>query len=313
MPLDPLIEAFLDQLKAQPTPDLWDIGPIEARAKFSALMQFIGPKDVPIGKVENILMPGPAGEIAARIYSPVAMGADGQPTLVYFHGGGFVLGDLDTHDGLCRLIANEGWLRVIAVDYRLAPEHRFPAAVEDSYAALCWIEQNAAQYGVDPNRLAVGGDSAGGNLAAVMTQMAKAEGGPKLGFQLLLFPMTHYGADTPSLHDCATGYFLEKKTLDWFSTHYVPSDGDHGDWRASPLQGADLAGLPPAYVMLAGYDPLHDEGVHYVDKLRAAGIEVTLADFPDLVHDFIYMQSVLPQAHEALAQAAKAVEAGLGQ
>lgn len=161
MPLDPLVQAFLDQLNAQPAPPMWELTPAQAREMFVAMMNLVGPKDVPIGKTENILIPGPGGDIAARVYAPVAAGSDAQPTLVFFHGGGWVIGDLETHDGLCRMFANEGSLKVIAVDYRRAPEEPFPAAVDDAFAAVTWIEANAAQLGVDPNRIAVGGDFGG--------------------------------------------------------------------------------------------------------------------------------------------------------
>ncbi|HTO41250.1 MAG TPA: alpha/beta hydrolase [Rhizomicrobium sp.] len=313
MPLDPLLQAFLDQMKDQPAPPMQELGASGARDMFAGLMSLVGPKDVPIGKTENILIPGPGGDIAARIYAPVAAGSDAQPTLVFFHGGGWVIGDLDTHDGLCRMFANEGELKVIAVDYRRAPENPFPAAIDDAFAALTWIEDNAAQLGVDPNRVAVGGDSAGAGLAAVVSQMAKDMAAPKVGFQLLMFPVTHVGGDTSSLHDFAQGYFLETPTLQWFYDCYVPNAQDRNDPRVSPLLAEDLSGLPGAYVMLAGHDPLHDEGQLYADKLRAGGVAVTVADYPDLVHDFIYMQAVLPQAHEAVAAAAKAVSAALGK
>lgn len=313
MPLDPLVQAFLDQLNAQPAPPMWQLTAEQAREMFAALMALAGPKDVPIGKTENISIPGPECEIPARIYSPVAAGSDAQPTLIFFHGGGWVIGDLETHDGLCRLFANEGAFKVITVDYRRAPEHPFPAAVEDAFAAASWIEANAAKLGVDPNRIAVGGDSAGGGLAASVAQMAKAAGAPHIGFQLLMFPVTHIGGQTPSLHDFAKGYFLETETLEWFYRQYAPNEKDRTDPRASPLLAEDLSGLPEAYVMLAGYDPLHDEGLYYAEKLRAAGVQVTVADYPDLVHDFIYMQAVLPQAHGAVSAAAKAVAAALAK
>jgi acetyl esterase len=313
MPLDPLVQAVLDQLNAQPAPPMSELTPGQAREMFAALMNLAGPKDVPIGKTENISIPGPAGDIPARVYSAVAAGSDAQPTLVFFHGGGWVIGDLDTHDGLCRLFANESGLKVISVDYRRAPEHAFPAALEDAFAAVKWVEAGAAKLGVDPNRIAVGGDSAGGGLAASVTQMAKAAGAPHIGFQLLMFPVTHVGGDTSSLHDFAKGYFLETETLDWFYKCYAPNPADRSDPRVSPLLAEDVSGLPDGYVMLAGHDPLHDEGLRYAEKLREAGVAVTVADYPDLVHDFIYMQAILPQAYAAVAAAAKAVADGLGK
>lgn len=311
MPLDPLVKGFLDQMAAVPGPKMWEIPPAAAREVFGAMMQLVGPKDVPIGKVQNLTMPGPGGEIALRSYAPVAAKGEALPTLVFFHGGGYVIGNIETHDGLCRMIANESGARVISVEYRLAPEHKFPAAVEDAYAAVNWIEDNASTLGVDANRIAVGGDSAGGGLAAVVAQMAKAKGDPKIVFQLLLFPVTQIGADTTSMREFAEGYFLETATLKWFFAHYLADTDDRADARISPLNATDLSGLAPAYVMLGGFDPLHDEGLAYAEKLKAAGCKVTVADYPGLVHDFIYLQSVLPQAPEAVKATCAALKGAL--
>lgn len=311
MPLDPVLKAFLDQVAAMGGPKTWDMQPGEAREAFAGLMQLAGPKDIPIGKVTNIAIPAAHGEIAARSYAPVAASSEPLPTLVFFHGGGWVIGNIDTHDGLCRMIANASGCRVISVEYRLSPESKFPGPVEDAMAAIEWIEKNAAQLGVDANRLAVGGDSAGGDLAAVVAQTAKAKGAPKIAYQMLLFPVTQIGEETRSLREYAENYFLERRTLDWFYAHYLPADADTKDPRISPLEAKDVSGLPPAYIMLAGYDPLHDEGFAYAEKLRIAGVSVTVADYPDMVHDFIYLQAVLPQAAEALNTAAKALKAAL--
>ncbi len=308
MALDPLLKAFLDQMATVPGPKMWELSAPEARATFVGLMQLVGPKDVPIGKTENLNVPGPGGPVPVRIYSPVAAGSEPLPALVYYHGGGFVIGDLDTHDGLCRMFANEAGCRVVAVHYRLAPEHRFPAAAEDAYAALVWAEANASNLGIDANSIAVGGDSAGGNLAAVVAQMAKEKGGPKLDLQLLLFPVTQIGGETSSLNEFAVGYFLEKKGLDWFYKHYAGTAPDKNDPRLSPLRAKDLSGLPPAYIVLGGFDPLHDEGQQYADKLRAAGVKVTVSDYPDMVHCFFYLQTVLPQALEAVKKASAALK-----
>jgi len=307
MPLDPLVKAFLDQMKAVGGPKMSEMTPAAARETFAQMMQLVGPRDVPVGKTENRMIPGPAGEIPVRIYTPVGGNNELMPALVYYHGGGFVIGNLDTHDGLCRLLANDGNFRVIAVDYRLAPEHKFPAALDDAFAALDWVMTNAPDIGVDANRVAVGGDSAGGALAAGVAQLAKAKGGMPLDAQLLMFPVTQVGEQTGSLREFAVGYFLEKDTLDWFYASYLPANADRSDPKISPLRARDLSGLPPAFVMLGGFDPLHDEGMQYADRLRAAGVPVTVADHSDMVHCFIYLQSVLPQAHEALAAAAKAI------
>jgi acetyl esterase len=290
---------------------MWELRAQDARAVFAGLTQLAGPKDVPIGKVVNVSAQGPQGDIPMRNYAPVAAGGEALPTLVYYHGGGYVIGDLETHDGLCRMFANEAAVRVIAVDYRLAPEHKFPAAVDDAYAALTWIEAHAAELGVDANRLAVGGDSAGGCLAAVVSQIAKEKAGPKIAFQMLLFPVTQIGSDTRSMRENASGFFLEKATLDWFFGHYLEKGADTNDARMSPLLATDLSGLPPAYVMVAGFDPLHDEGVAYAEKLRAAGVPVAVADYPHLVHVFIYLQAVLPQAGEAVRAASAALRGAL--
>jgi acetyl esterase len=309
MPIDPILQGFLDQLAAQPMPKVHELPAPLAREAFNALMQLVGPKDVPIGKIENRTIPGPGGEIPIRIYTPIAAGSEPLPVLVYFHGGGFVIGNLDTHDGCCRILSDEAHCRVIAVDYRLAPENQFPAAVDDAFAALNWVEENASALGVDANRIAVGGDSAGGNLSAVVSQLAKQKGKPKICFQLLLFAATDVAEELPSRHDFGVGYFLEKQTLDWFFEQYVPPGAKRTDPKLSPLRATDLSGLPPAYVVVAGYDPLHDEGLAYAEKLRAAGVKVTVAGYPDMVHCFTYMQTVLPQAREALVAASQVLKA----
>jgi acetyl esterase len=312
MPLDPVLKGFLDQMAALPGPKMYELGPAEGRALFLGMMQAVGPQNVPIGKVESLSVPGPLGDIPVRVYTPVAAGAEPLPVLVYFHGGGFVIGNLDTHDGICREFANEGGMRVISVDYRLAPEHKFPAALDDAFAAVQWIETNASDLGVDANRIAVGGDSAGGALAAEVAQLARKKGSPKIAFQLLMFPVTQVGAETASLREFAVGYFLDTPTLDWFFGHYVPAGADRSDPRLSPLNAEDFKGLPPAYVMLGGFDPLHDEGLAYARKLRDAGVKVDIADYPDMVHCFIYMQALLPQGLTAVSAAARAVRSGLG-
>jgi acetyl esterase len=310
MPLDPQVKAFLDRAAAIPRPKAWDVPPAITRQSFAGMMQMTAAKDVPVGKINNFTIPGPAGPVRARGYAPVAAGGS-LPTLIYFHGGGFVAGSLESHDGLCRLLAAEGGFKVIAVDYRLAPEHVFPAAVDDALAATLWIEANASALGVDAGRIAIGGDSAGAMLAAIVTQMVKEKGGIKLAYQLLLFPNTQIGGETSSLNEFAVGYFLERRAIEYFHSLYLPPDADRNSPKISPLRGKDFSGLPPAYVMLGGYDPLHDEGLAYAEKLRAAGVKVTVADYADMVHCFIYLQTVLPQAHDAVARAAQAVRKAL--
>jgi acetyl esterase len=305
------MKSFLDLLAAQPTPDLRAVPPSVSRGAFAAMMHLVGPKNVPIGKVTNLSCPGPAGEIPLRCYTPVAASAESLPSLLFFHGGGFILGNLDTHDGLCRMLANEAGVRVIAVDYRLAPENKFPSAIEDALAALHFVEANAAELGVDANRLAVGGDSAGATLAAVTAQLAKEKSGSALAFQMLLFPATQLGGETNSLKANAVGFFLERKTLDWFGELYLPAGANLRDPRISPLLAQSLSGLPPAYLMTAEFDPLHDDGIRYAEALKAAGVEVTIADYAGLVHDFIYFQTIVPQAAQALKDAAQALRKAL--
>ena len=311
MSLDAIVKGLLDQMAANPQPKLWEIPPVQGREMYRAMAQVLEPPGLAIGKIENITMPGPAGELKLRVYSPVAGGGAALPCLVYFHGGGWVIGDLDTHDALCRTLANETGARVVAVDYRLAPEHKFPAAADDSYAAVKWVEQNASTLGVDPNRIAVAGDSAGGNLSAVVCLMAKQKGGPRIVYQLLIYPVTQWKADTGSMNSFAEGYFLEKKTMHWFFDQYAPG-ADPNDWRLSPLAATDLAGLPRAYIVTAGFDPLRDEGKAFADKLNRAGVAAVYIDYPGMVHGFFNMSAVLPTAREAIADAAKALRQAFG-
>ncbi|HUO98115.1 MAG TPA: alpha/beta hydrolase [Rhizomicrobium sp.] len=312
MSLDPLARVFLDQLAATPRPKVWSVPPDEMRAGFRAMVKSWGPKDVPIGRVESFVMPGPGGELALRVYTPVAAGGESLPVLVFFHGGAFRVGDLDTHEVTCRILAGEGGCRVVSVDYRLSPEHKFPAAVDDALAATKWVEANAARLGIDANRIAVGGDSAGGNLAAVVCQLAMRSAGPRIAFQLLLYPVTQVGSTFPSMRTFAAGYMMEKEALEYCLGEYA-SGADHSDLRLSPLLAEDFSGLPAACVVLAGCDPLHDEGLAYAEKLGAAGVDVTLADYPGMLHGFTLMLSVFPQAHAALTAAAKAVRKALAK
>jgi acetyl esterase len=309
MALDRHVKDLLDQMAALKAPKLWELGPQAARAAMK--MSIFRKNDTPIGKVEDRTIPGPGGELALRIYTPVATSSSVLSGLVFFHGGGFVLGDLDSHDDLCRVLTNESGCRVVSVDYRLAPEHRFPAAVDDCVAATKWVAANAAQLGIDPSRLAVGGDSAGGNLAAVVAQLACTRG-PRLAFQLLIYPVAQLGApDTASMRENAKGYFLEKEGMDWFTRLYAPDKDHRHDPRLSPLLCKDLSGLPPAYVITAGFDPLRDEGRDYADALDKAGVPVTYVNYPGMVHGFFSMRSFIPKAREAIAAAAAALREGV--
>ncbi|MBV8977498.1 MAG: alpha/beta hydrolase [Alphaproteobacteria bacterium] len=307
MALDVSVRALLDQMKAAALPKLWELGPQAARAAMRS--RLLGGKDTPIGGIENRSVPGPAQAIPVRVYTPI--GAEGPlPGFIFFHGGGFVIGDLETHDDLCRTLANGSMCRVVSVDYRLAPECPFPAAVEDCWAATQWICAHADDFGI-AGPIAIGGDSAGGNLAAVVTQLARANG-PDLAFQLLIYPVTQLGGpDTPSMKQNAKGYFLERDSMRWFTRLYCPDASRLGDPRLSPLLAPDLSGLPPAYVVTAGFDPLRDEGKAYADKLDAAGVPVTYVNYPGMVHGFFSMRGLVPKAREAIAAAAAAVHAGV--
>jgi acetyl esterase len=311
MPLDPTLEELFEQMPHLANAQFWRMTPEEARAEYARLAALANPTAPSIGKIEDIEAPGPAGPIALRLYTPVAGPGTALPAIVFFHGGGFVVGDLDSHDALCRTLANESGCRLIAVDYRLAPENPFPAAVEDCFAAVSWVGANASDIGADPNRIAVAGDSAGGNLAAVMCHLARPKTEPLIDFQLLIYPSTSFRHDSPSVMTFGSGYVLNQATIEWSVSHYIPKDADRGDIRLSPIAAPDLKGLPPAYIVTAGFDPLHDEGAAYADKLKAAGVPVTHVDYPTMVHGFCNMQGVLPLAAEAVAAAGRAVKDGL--
>jgi acetyl esterase len=306
MPLHPQAQALLDQLAAAGEVDLTQLPPPAVREVYAQMSLARSP--APVATVSDRSFPGPAGEVPLRIYRP----EDGpRPALVYFHGGGFVIGNLDTHDGTCRALANASGCTVVSVDYRLAPEHRFPAAPEDCYAALRFVAEAGAEIGVDPTRLAVGGDSAGGNLAAVTALLARERRGPSLRFQLLVYPVTDYRFDTASYRENAEGYFLTQKMMRWFWDHYLerPEHGD--DPIASPLRAKDLAGLPPALVLTAGYDPLRDEGEAYAARLREAGVEAELERYPGQFHGFFSMYDVLDDGRAAIARAGAALRRAL--
>jgi acetyl esterase len=306
MPLDPKAKAFLDQAAAAGAPPFHTLPVPEARQMLLTLFTSVADKE-PIKAVEDRLIPAPGVRLPVRIYTPE--GITPLPVLVYFHGGGWVLGDLETHDATCRALANAAGCMVIAVGYRLAPEHKFPTAAEDCYAATKWAVLNAAALGGDPTRIAVGGDSAGGNLAAVVAQMASDRGAPSLVFQLLVYPVTNYAFDTESYRANAEGYLLTKDAMVWFWNHYLQNESDGQNPYASPLRGQHLRNLPPALVITAEYDPLRDEGAAYAAKLREAGVPVTHTDYPGMIHGFFSMTKVVDQAKQAINEAGAALKA----
>ena len=304
MPLDPQAQALLDQVKALGGPPLNELSPPDARVAAQALGTLSGPPEA-VAKVENRTIPGPAGALPVRIYTPAGSGPF--PVLVFFHGGGWVIGDLDTQDGACRALAKGAGCLVVSVGYRLAPEHKFPAAPEDTYAATRWVATNAASINADPARIAVGGDSAGGNLTAVTAQMARERGGPQLAFQLLIYPVTDGACDTASYRDNAEGYLLTKEMMLWFWNHYVRNPEERFSSMASPLRAQNLKGLPPALVQTAEFDPLRDEGEAYAARLKEAGIPVKLTRYDGMIHGFFGMASVIYQATTAIGEAADAL------
>ena len=311
MPLDPHVKGILDAMAVAGRPKVWQLTPPEARLGIVELAAAADAKDVAIGRVANREIPGEGGGIPIRVYTPVAPGADRLPGLVYFHGGGFVIGNLDTHEGLCRILANETGCRVVSVDYRLAPEHRFPAALDDAFAATRWIAEHAPELGIDPNCIAVAGDSAGGNLAAAVCQQAKADGGPLLALQVLFCPVLDQPGETESRRLFAEGHLLEKASLEWFYAHYCPAGSDLTDPRLSPLRAGELAGLPPAHIHTAAFDPLRDEGKAYADRLVRAGVKVRYTCHDGMVHHFYCMAGAIPAARAALKEAGAAIKAAL--
>lgn len=306
MPLDPKAKELLDQFAAAGLPPLGSQSAAETRALFDADTGLGGPPE-PMAKIEDRRIPGPAGDVPLRIYTPESRGP--LPLLVYFHGGGWVIGNLDTHDAVCRLLAKTAPAVVAAVDYRLAPEHKFPGAAEDCYAATRWVADNAGAIGGDPKKITVGGDSAGGNLAAVVSLMARDRKTPKIGFQLLVYPVTRHAYDTPSYRENADGYLLTKDAMVWFWNHYLKSESDGQNAYASPLLAKDLRGLPPAMVVTAEFDPLRDEGESYAARLREAGVPVKLKRYDGIIHGFFTMCGVFDQSREAVSEAAAEIRA----
>ncbi|MGQ0467767.1 MAG: alpha/beta hydrolase [Sporichthyaceae bacterium] len=299
MPLDPQIAGVLAQAKAMGGKPMHQQSLAEARAALAMLCAFGGRSTVPLADVTDRTIPGPAGEIPVRIYTPVGDGPFG--LLCFFHGGGFVLGDLKTHDGVCREIAAGAECVVVAVDYRLSPEHTYPAAADDCEAATRWAHDNGAALNADPARIAVGGDSAGGNLSAVVAQRLRDKGGPALCAQLLVYPPARLsGEPTPSMIANAEGYFLELKDMEWLLGHYL-SDPAHAELvDASPGLAADLSGLPPALVITAEFDPLCDDGEFYAEALRSAGVEVVLSRYDGAIHGFWNFFALLKIGRQAM-------------
>lgn len=305
-PLDPRVREVLSQMRAGGIAASHTLSVAEARGASRERRALLRGAPEPVHRVRDAVIPGPGGALPVRVYAPKGAGL---PVLVYLHGGGWVLGDLDSVDPLCRIFANGAGCLVVSVDYRLAPEHPFPAAPEDAYAALRWAAENAQALGADARRIAIGGDSAGGNLAAAATLMARDRGGPALVYQVLNMPVTNFAFDTPSYEQFADDYPLARADMQWFWRHYLARPADGGQPYASPLRAADLRRLPPGLVVTAELDPLRDEGEAYAARLREAGVAVETRRYAGMVHGFTGMAASVDQARRALDEIQHALRA----
>ncbi|HEX2782398.1 MAG TPA: alpha/beta hydrolase [Ilumatobacteraceae bacterium] len=297
MPVDPEVEAVLKELAAQGGPPLYELSVDEARTVAEEMVALAG-DPIEVGSVRDISIPIDGAAIAARVYTP--KGAGQHPVVMFFHGGGWVICSLDTHDNVCRAISRDADAIVVSVAYRMAPEHRFPVAAHDCFAATRWVAANAASLGGDAGRLAVCGDSAGGNLSAVVSHMARDAGGPALAFAALIYPAVDMTAEGGSMTDNAHGYFLEEETMQWFMGHYLsPEERTHP--MSSPLLNTDLSGLPPCFIATCEYDPLRDQGEAYGAALRASGVAAENKRYDGLIHLVINMTGVVEGGRTLLA------------
>jgi len=304
--LNPTVRLLLEASAAQGAPPLETLPPPEARLAAAEVLKTLGGAPEPVRSVENLRIPGPLGEIPLRIYTPDV--PEPRPALIYFHGGGWVVCDLDTHDVPCRAIARRAGAVVVAVDYRLAPEHKFPAAVLDSYAATNWVASHTPELGIDPERISVGGDSAGGNLAAVISLKSRDEKGPRIAGQVMVYPVTDLSSfDTPSYREFADDHSLTKTQMEWYRGLYLASLDEARNPYASPLLAPDLAQLPPALIITAECDPLRDEAKAYAARLEDAGVAAAYHCYPGMIHPFFSLSAAIPEAFRAFDQVAAAV------
>lgn len=309
--LDPQLQLLLKLMSATGLPRVETLSPPDARAFFRASAGLLASAVAGMSRIEDRMVPTPDGDLPVRIYVPRS-GRAPHPVFVYFHGGGWTIGDLDTHDAVARAFADEAECIVVSVDYRTGPEQRFPAAVDDALAAFAWTAAHAAEFGGDPSRLAVGGDSAGGNLAAVVSQQTLAAGVRTPDFQLLLYPATDLAAEYESYELFAEGYYLTRPLMRWFSANYASEGWPLDDPRMSPLRAESLSGLPPTFVLTAGFDVLRDEGKAYANRLLEAGVDVEYRNYDSLIHGFISMAGVVREARFAFDDAVFALRLGLG-
>ncbi|MBC8873647.1 MAG: alpha/beta hydrolase [Planctomycetes bacterium] len=309
MSLDPQARLLLDQIAQGGVAPFHTLTPQQARDQMMVASRFLGPAEE-VHSVEDREVPGPNGTIPIRLYRPSERTP--LPAAVFFHGGCWVMGSIRTHDGYCRAVANRTGAIVVSVDYRLAPEHKYPAAAEDAFAATSWVSEQAATIGVDPGRIAVMGDSAGGNLAAVVALMARDRDGPPLAFQLLVYPITEFNFDTPSYRENGTGFHLTREIMVWCWNHYLSNELEAYQPYASPSRADDLGNLPPAWILTAEYDPLRDEGETYARKLQDAGVPVTLKRYEGMIHGFTRRTDLLDKAREALDDVSTALREAFG-
>ena len=308
MPLDPQARQLLEQMDKANLAPIHTLTPQQARQQMLIASRFLGPLE-PIHAMIDRTVPGPGGSIPIRVYRP---GAEGPlPAVVYFHGGCWVMGNIQTHDAYCRALANRARAVVVSVDYRLAPEHKFPAGVEDAFAATCWVAENASMIEADAARIAVAGDSAGGNLAAAVALMARDRGGPALAFQLLIYPIVDFNFETPSYRENATGFLLTRDDMVWSWKHYLANELDGYTPYASPMRAEDHRGLPPAMIVTAEFDPLRDEGEAYARTLEAAGVPAMLHRYDGMIHGFVRRTDTLDKARQALDDVAAALDRAL--
>ena len=310
MPLDPRATRFLNLLAAGNPPDARGATVEQRRTGLAALMRLAGP-EVPVDRVEDRTLPGPGGALRIRLYSPTH--AKILPGLIYFHGGGLIAGTLDTHDTIARSLARAGAVRVVSVDYRLAPEHRFPAALEDAMAAVRYTSSHAADFGIDGARLGICGDSAGATLAAATCQAAALAGSPRLALQLLICPILDYSRSTPSKREFASGYLVDQATLDHDLMHYLPQGTSPANPLVSPLLAENVKGMAPTLIHTAEFDPLRDEGRNYFERLTQAGNEVSYTCHPGMIHLFYGLGAVIPYARKALEQIGNEIRAALAR
>ena len=306
--LDPQAKAAIDLVIKSGRPPYHRLSPKEARQMFRDTRPASTPPAPEIGAVTELSAEG----IPVRLYRPKGVPASTPlPALVFFHGGGWVIGDLETHDVLCRQLTAGAGISVVNVDYRLAPEHKFPAAIDDAWAATRWVAAQAPALGIDAGRLAVGGDSAGGNLAAVVALLARDHGAPALALQVLTYPVTDPGAESASYTEFADGFLLTRDSMRWFVAHYLASARDAVDWRVSPLRASSVAGVAPALVLTAGFDPLRDEGDAYARKLREAGVRVDSICYGGMIHGFVPMGRLIETGNRAVAHIAATLRQAL--